>query len=1037
MRAVFLLFAWLTLGFGVEIFPQLSTGAHTSVIKKMVVSYDGKEIITSSSDKSVRVWDSSTMSEKRQILGEMSQNWGGVYSIAVSPDSNVLTTGGMFYDARDLKRAGAIRLYDYKSGKLLKLLKGHTDVINDLDFSPDGKTIVSVSADSSVNFWDAKSGALIKSHQYKAKNWLQKEMDGSGGYLSVRFMTNEYAIAVGKHQTVHIYDIRNGQIAEKYQAAAVDSIASGGGYVAIGCLDRWITIYDKQFGFVAEFESPLPINALALSRDGKQLLVSMASSPKDSVVKVYKIPEFTEQNKLPFDNLVRAAAFLPNGKALAGGGSSFAVKAFSPAGKMDAVSTKEVGAGVFAVGIKGEKIAFGNVFDSQNTTLNNSSLEKTFDLKNFSLSTVQKEKSTAFDRMTTSWNGYSLELGDSDRKLLIKRNGKIISSIVRSQNNGSTHTVFGFTSKGLIVSGGHFGHLHIFNTKGELLASFVGHSVDILSLAANDKWLVSGSGDQSFRVWPLDGLDKVEPKENTKWLQSELEIRKNSEEHKKWPINTVDEMKSAHLASGNFAAVYEHKQLLPLVSVFVSKGNDWIAWTPEGYFTASKEGAKYLGYHVNRGEDKEATFVTMDRMYDIFYRTDIVRMKLSGEDISRYTAINIEDALAKTPPEVKITKITPSSAGKVKVYYQINSTGGGIGEVRLFHNGKLAYSDGQYSDSEGVLKKEEAKLTAQNSSSIKAGNERALKKIKDTALNTKVIISSGKGEFFESYFETWAVSGQNEYALSAFNAANTAQSSFDTKEYVSSEKPKTPKLYIVSIGIDKFLESDANLRYAAKDANDFRVLFDKKAQTLFSKENIVTKVISNEEATKQNITAAFDEIAKSAQPQDVFVFFGASHGVLFDGQYYLVTHSYNGVLDPNTMISSNDIINASKQIAAFKQLFILDTCHAGGLDAVMSGLYDSKMSVLAKKSGLHIYASAGSQQTAIDGYKGNGLFTHVLLNAVGEPAKVDKSKEGRVSVEEIGAFAKDMTSNISASIGHPQTPTILHFGKDYDLIRVK
>ncbi|HOI84415.1 MAG TPA: caspase family protein, partial [Campylobacterales bacterium] len=199
----------------------------------------------------------------------------------------------------------------------------------------------------------------------------------------------------------------------------------------------------------------------------------------------------------------------------------------------------------------------------------------------------------------------------------------------------------------------------------------------------------------------------------------------------------------------------------------------------------------------------------------------------------------------------------------------------------------------------------------------------------------------------------------------------------------------------------------------------------------------VTKVVSNEDATKQNITALLDEMAKNIQPQDLFVFFGASHGVLFDGQYYLVTHSYNGVLDPNTMISSNDIINASKQIAAFKQLFILDTCHAGGLDAVMSGLYDSKMSVLAKKSGLHIYASAGSQQTAIDGYKGNGLFTYVLLNALGEPVKVDKSKEGRVSVEEMGIFTKDMTSNISASIGHKQTPTILHFGKDYDLIKVK
>jgi hypothetical protein len=47
---------------------------------------------------------------------------------------------------------------------------------------------------------------------------------------------------------------------------------------------------------------------------------------------------------------------------------------------------------------------------------------------------------------------------------------------------------------------------------------------------------------------------------------------------------------------------------------------------------------------------------------------------------------------------------------------------------------------------------------------------------------------------------------------------------------------------------------------------------------------------------------------------------------------------------------------------------------AGGVDNIVSGLYDARMSVLAKKMGLHIYASAGSVQTALDGYQGNGLY---------------------------------------------------------------
>jgi hypothetical protein len=31
---------------------------------------------------------------------------------------------------------------------------------------------------------------------------------------------------------------------------------------------------------------------------------------------------------------------------------------------------------------------------------------------------------------------------------------------------------------------------------------------------------------------------------------------------------------------------------------------------------------------------------------------------------------------------------------------------------------------------------------------------------------------------------------------------------------------------------------------------------------------------------------------------------------------------------------------------------------------------------------------------------------------------------------ELGKSARDMTSAISTKIGHPQTPTMIHFGKD-------
>ena len=152
---------------------------------------------------------------------------------------------------------------------------------------------------------------------------------------------------------------------------------------------------------------------------------------------------------------------------------------------------------------------------------------------------------------------------------------------------------------------------------------------------------------------------------------------------------------------------------------------------------------------------------------------------------------------------------------------------------------------------------------------------------------------------------------------------------------------------------------------------------------------------------------------------------------------YKLTHDYNGRVDEHSMISSNEIVEASKKIKSLTQLFIFDTCHAGGVDYIVSGLYDARMSVLAKKMGLHIYASANSFQTALDGYRGNGLFTYTLLDGLNNNREADKYRDGRVSIVGLGEYSRKMTTSISREIGHSQTPLIINFGKDYPVYQLK
>jgi len=242
---------------------------------------------------------------------------------------------------------------------------------------------------------------------------------------------------------------------------------------------------------------------------------------------------------------------------------------------------------------------------------------------------------------------------------------------------------------------------------------------------------------------------------------------------------------------------------------------------------------------------------------------------------------------------------------------------------------------------------------------------------------------------------------------------------------------------VVSIGIDQYEDSSVNLRYAAKDAREMEQRLVNAAGTLYKTRNIEHALLIDREATKSGILKKLSELAKAIKPGDTFILFVAGHGVLLQNQYYMLTHDYNGAVDGRSMLSSNEIIELSKKIRSLSQLLIFDTCHAGGVDAIVSGLYDARMSVLAKKMGLHVYASASSREAALDGYEGNGLFTHALLDGLGNRKEADRNDDGAISLVELGGFAKQRTKEASVKLGNTQTPLIINFGKDSPVYRLR
>jgi WD40 repeat protein len=449
-------------------------------------------------------------------------------------------------------------------------------------------------------------------------------------------------------------------------------------------------------------------------------------------------------------------------------------------------------------------------------------------------------------------------------------------------------------------------------------------------------------------------------------------------------------------------------------------GGEWVVITPEGYYNSSLNGHKFLNVRIGQ------KVYTIEQFYDVFYRPDIVSAKLNDEDISGLITLTIGEAIKNPPPAVEIASMPKdTSQPKVKVCYKVKSTGGGIGEVRLFHNGKLVHSDGFYKD---IAKSSSpTQLTALSGKAIYA----EMRGIKITAKGEpSPIESKSKGEEYEDCREIDAVPGENEVSVAAFNSQNTVQSYMKTASFNANLKREEPHLYILSIGIDQYKDNTVNLKYAVKDSKDIKEKILKQAETIYKPQNIHYELLTDSNATKVNIINKITDFSKTIKPTDSFILFAAGHGILLQNQYYMLTHEYDGKITDNNLISSNEIVDMSKKIKSLSQLFIFDTCHAGGVDYIVSGLYDARMSVLAKKMGLHIYASANDKQSALDGYQGNGLFTYTLLDGLNNKREADKNQDKQISLTELGEYSKTLTIEISKKIGHTQTPFIINFGKD-------
>ncbi len=202
---------------------------------------------------------------------------GATWCVAISQDGRLWAAGGM---------QGMVRVWR-EGGKTLHLIwQAHTDIVQSLAFSPDGRMLASGSIiDDTVKLWDMESGALL---------WVEWQHDPH----TLAFSPDSSLLACsGMGVTVRLWDTKTGTTLQNLEHPShVFTVAwnPDGSLLASSCVDGQLRLWEWQEVEVSSTALVLRLSAsweaspawnLAFAPDGRTL----ASVGLDREVKLWEV----------------------------------------------------------------------------------------------------------------------------------------------------------------------------------------------------------------------------------------------------------------------------------------------------------------------------------------------------------------------------------------------------------------------------------------------------------------------------------------------------------------------------------------------------------------------------------------------------------------------------------------------------------------------------------------------------------------------------------------------------------------------------